>query len=47
MSVAKAPATMASFEKKPEKMGTPQMASQHTTNTAWVHGVSLRRPPIW
>ena len=45
-SLAKAPAMMASLEKKPEKMGTPQMASQQTLNTQLVQGIFLPRPPM-
>ncbi len=37
---------IASLEKKPEKIGMPQIASQQTKNTPWVQGISLRRPPI-
>ena len=37
---------MASFEKKPEKIGRPQIASQQTKNTPCVHGIFLRRPPM-
>ena len=35
-----------SFEKKPEKSGTPQIASQQTRKTPWVQGIRLRRPPM-
>ncbi len=35
-----------SFEKKPEKNGTPQIASQQTRKTPWVQGIFLRRPPM-
>ena len=35
-----------SFEKKPEKNGMPQIASQQTKNTPCVQGSFLRRPPM-
>ena len=37
---------IASFEKKPEKIGMPQIASQQTKNTPCVQGSFLRRPPM-
>ncbi len=45
-SVENAPAMMASLEKKPEKIGRPQIASQQTTNTQCVQGTFLRRAPM-